>query len=52
MCDTDDTGRGARCYAVARDPDFLHDLEAEEWVGRQVVLDDGGEGVNLLVGAR
>ena len=29
----------------------LTDLEADEWVGRDVVLADGGEGVNLLVGA-
>lgn len=49
VCDVE---AGARCYAVARDAHFLADLEAEEWVGRDVVLADGGEGVNLLVGAR
>ena len=48
VCDVDG---GARCYATASDALFLTDLEADEWVGRDVVLADGGEGVNLLVGA-
>ena len=39
---------GARCYAVARDPEVLAALEAEEWVGRVVGLTDGGDGVNLV----
>ncbi len=38
---------GARCYAKALDLDLLAALEAEEWVGRSVVLTDGGSGVNL-----
>jgi acetyl-CoA C-acetyltransferase len=39
---------GARAYAAGRDPDLLASLEAEEWVGREVVLGDGGDGVNLV----
>jgi acetyl-CoA C-acetyltransferase len=55
VCDVDshgdgDGGTGARCYAAVRDPDLLADLEAEEWVGRTVVLSDGGDGVNLATG--
>jgi len=42
--------RTARCYAVARDPDLLAALEAEEWVGRAVALVDGGAGTNLIAG--
>jgi acetyl-CoA C-acetyltransferase len=30
---------GGRAYARVEDPDLLAALEAEEWVGRQVVLD-------------
>ena len=49
VCDVDDDD-GARCYAAVRDPDLLAALEAEEWVGRTVVLSDGGSGVNLRGG--
>ena len=49
VCDVPGSGE-ARCYATARDTGLLEALEAEEWVGREVVLADGGEGVNLLVG--
>lgn len=52
VCDAPDAGDGARCYAIARDADLLADLEANEWVGRSVVLGDGGAGVNLVLGER
>jgi acetyl-CoA C-acetyltransferase len=42
-------GSSARCYAAVRDPGLLAAFEAEEWVGRRVVLGDGGDGVNLVV---
>jgi acetyl-CoA C-acetyltransferase len=51
VCDVDGAD-GARCYATARDPELLAELEDDEWVGRVVELGDGGEGVNLVVGAR
>lgn len=38
----------ARCYAKVLDPDLLVALEGEEWVGREVTLTDGGNGVNLV----
>jgi acetyl-CoA C-acetyltransferase len=38
----------ARCYAKAMDADVLASMEAEEWVGREVELVDGGNGVNLV----
>jgi len=41
-------GDGARTYALVRDPDLLAALEADEWVGRDVHLGDGGNGVNLV----
>jgi len=47
VCDVRDDG-AARCYAVARDPDLLAALEADEWVGRDVTLVDGGGGTNLV----
>jgi hypothetical protein len=47
VCDVDGAG-GARCYGKALDADLLRALEAEEWVGRRVVLGDGGEGVNVV----
>jgi len=43
---------GARCYARALDADLLAALEAEEWVGRPVILSDAGHGVNLARSAR
>jgi acetyl-CoA C-acetyltransferase len=36
---------GDRCYAHVRDPDLLGAMEAEEWVGRAVVLEPGDDGV-------
>ena len=47
ICDLDDE-IGSRCNAAVRDPDLLAALEADEWVGRTVVLTDGGSGVNLV----
>ncbi len=47
-----DPDAGARCYAKVLDADLLVALEAEEWVGRPVVLVDGGNGVNLVEGER
>jgi acetyl-CoA C-acetyltransferase len=52
VCDLEPDAGSPRCYAAARDPQLLADLEAEEWVGRQVVLAYGGAGVNLLEGIR
>lgn len=49
VCDVDGTG-GARCYGVVRDADLLADAESTEWVGRAVLLGDGGDRANLLVG--
>jgi len=43
-----DLPSGDRCYARAVDGDLLAALEADEWVGRPVVLRDGGGGVNLV----
>lgn len=39
---------GGRTYGRVEDPDLLTALEAEEWVGREIVLDDGPDGVNLV----
>jgi acetyl-CoA C-acetyltransferase len=52
VCDVEGAVDGARCYAAARQPDLLAALEAEEWVGRRVLLGDGGGGVNLVVSER
>ncbi len=43
-----DIDAGGRCYARSTDPDLLRDLEAEEWVGRSVVL-TSRDGVNTVV---
>jgi acetyl-CoA C-acetyltransferase len=37
-----------RAYGRVEDPALLAALEAEEWVGREVVLQDAPEGVNLV----
>ncbi len=52
VCDLPGSASGERCYAKALAPDLLAALEAEEWVGRSVVLVDGGNGVNLVEGDR
>lgn len=39
---------GGRCYAKVLDADLLAAMEAEEWVGRPVVLADGGKGLNVV----
>lgn len=48
ICDVAGSDDGARCYGATRDPGLLSALEAEEWVGRRVVLTAGGGGVNLV----
>jgi len=52
VCDLPGSAAAERCYAKALDPDLLLALEAEEWVGRTVVLVDGGDGVNRVEGER
>jgi len=39
---------GRRCYAQTGDADLMRALESSEWVGREVVLEDAGGGVNRL----
>jgi acetyl-CoA C-acetyltransferase len=39
---------GGRAYGRVEEPDLLHALEAEEWVGRTVHLAKGDRGVNLV----
>ncbi|MGZ4784033.1 MAG: acetyl-CoA synthetase [Acidimicrobiales bacterium] len=55
ICDVDGSTSGApdgaRCYAKAVDAELLAALEADEWVGRPVLLTDGGDGVNLVTRA-
>jgi acetyl-CoA C-acetyltransferase len=43
-----DVGDRARAYGRVEDPDLLAALEAEEWVGRTVLLEEAPEGVNLV----
>ena len=43
-----DLPSGERCYARAVGAELLAALEADEWVGRPIVLRDGGNGVNLV----
>jgi hypothetical protein len=38
----------ARAYGRVEDRDLLVALEAEEWVGRTVLLEEAPEGVNLV----
>ncbi len=45
VCELSD---GARCYARVHDADLVRSLEESEWVGRSVVLRDGGRGVNRI----
>ncbi len=45
VCDV--AGLDGRSYARTDEPDWLHVLEAEEWVGRSVTLDASG-GVNSV----
>ena len=52
ICDVPGSPDGARCYARAWDAELLAALEAEEWVGRSLVLTDGGNGVNRAEEAR
>lgn len=39
---------GVRCYGRVEDGALLAELEAQEWVGREVELVPGGESVNLV----
>ncbi len=39
---------GGRTYGRVEDADLLASLEAEEWVGREVGVEDGPDGVNLV----
>lgn len=39
---------GTRCYARSEETDLIVALESAEWVGREVVLEDAGGGVNRL----
>jgi acetyl-CoA C-acetyltransferase len=43
-----DVADGARAYGRVEDPDLLAALEAEEWVGRPVRLEETPTGVNLV----
>ncbi len=43
-----DLPQGKRCYAKVAGEDLMRSMEDEEWVGREVVLSDGGGGVNLV----
>jgi acetyl-CoA C-acetyltransferase len=45
VCDLPD---GSRCYARTEDAGLMADMESAEWVGRKVVLEDAGGGVNRL----
>jgi acetyl-CoA C-acetyltransferase len=45
VCDLPDR---TRCYAKVLDADLLATMEAQEWVGTEVTLVDGGKGVNLV----
>ena len=40
---------GARCYARSEDEGFMQALEAEEWVGRDVQIEEGEGSVNRMV---
>lgn len=39
---------GGRAYGRVEEPELLAALEADEWVGRDVVLEEAPEGVNLV----
>ena len=39
---------GDRCYARVDDPSLMADMQARDWVGRDVVLVDAGNGVNRI----
>ncbi len=43
-----DLPEGARCYARVVDPSLMREMEATEWVGRDVKLVDAGGGVNRI----
>jgi acetyl-CoA C-acetyltransferase len=45
VCDLPD---GRRCYARAEEVGQMKSMEEDEWVGREVVLRDGGKGINLI----
>jgi len=46
VCDRPD---GTRCYARSEEPALMAAMEASEWVGRPVDLEDAGGGVNRFV---
>ena len=41
---------GRRCYAKTEDDGFMQSLEADEWVGRDVQIEQGEGAVNRLLG--
>ena len=41
---------GDRCYARSESPDLMAAFESTEFVGESVKLEDGGKGVNRIVG--
>ncbi|MBW2696992.1 MAG: acetyl-CoA synthetase [Deltaproteobacteria bacterium] len=43
-----DLPEGERCYARSENADLMRDMEAREWVGRDVTLVEGEGGVNLI----
>jgi len=43
-----DLPEGARCYARVDDLSLMREMEASEWVGRDVKLVDAGKGVNRI----
>lgn len=47
ICDLPD---GERCYARGESADLLDAMQAREFVGETVELEDGGKGVNRIVG--
>ncbi|MFP6640954.1 MAG: acetyl-CoA synthetase [Myxococcota bacterium] len=47
VCDLPD---GERCYAQTESQDLMEEMEAAEWVGSEIELEDGGEGINRIAG--
>jgi acetyl-CoA C-acetyltransferase len=43
-----DVADGARAYGRVEDAGFLRGMEAEDWVGRPIHLEPGGDGVNIV----
>ena len=47
VCDLSDA---ERCYAYTESEDLMEEMEAAEWVGSEIELEDGGEGINRIAG--